>query len=458
LGSLHANAVPRANVAHGRLRVIAAVCSIIASIIALSTAGAGNPLLILPVLSLIAVVCYTLSAERHARETTVAVARIAAHLRPEDGARQALDAALDDLLLLFGARTVVLVARDEWQGQIYRQSAAGTAAEPALSNSELEPDDEAAYLFDAPGGAWYATTRGDAVEARALAADGYRSQAASVALPDRLRASHRFRSVLAVSLGGSGHWTQRILLFDARVGVHELRMLQAIAHHIAPAIYSIELLGRLRSRLGAAERARVARDLHDGVIQALIGLEMRVHVWRGEANGDPATASKLAHIQNALRTEVLELRELIQQMKTVPVDPKHVLEHLAKLVEQFQRDSGIASHFVSEIDELTLSPHVCEEVVRIVQEALVNVRKHSGARHVLVRVSAPDGFWKFDVDDDGRGFEFAGRRSQRELDVERKGPLIIKERVRAIGGSIAVESDPGHGARIEVWLTRRPRG
>ena len=88
----------------------------------------------------------------------------------------------------------------------------------------------------------------------------------------------------------------------------------------------------------------------------------------------------------------------------------------------------------------------------------MNVRKHSGARNVIVRVSATDGEWKFEVDDDGRGFEFAGRRSQAELDLERKGPVVIKERVRSIGGRLAVESDPGQGARVEVRLSRRIHG
>jgi two-component system nitrate/nitrite sensor histidine kinase NarX len=145
-------------------------------------------------------------------------------------------------------------------------------------------------------------------------------------------------------------------------------------------------------------------------------------------------------------------------MKPVAVDPEHVLDHLADLVARFQRDTGINAHFVSETDELALPPGACEQVVRIVQEALANVRKHSGARNVLVRVSAPSGFWKFEVDDDGRGFEFTGRYSHAELDSRRKGPVMIKERVRAIGAQLAVESDPGHGARVEVRLPRRSNG
>jgi signal transduction histidine kinase len=209
--------------------------------------------------------------------------------------------------------------------------------------------------------------------------------------------------------------------------------------------------------IAVAERARVARELHDGVIQSLIGLEMQVDVWRREAGEGPA-ASRLAHIQAVLRKETLDLRDLIHQMKPPSIDASQILDYLADEVARFEQQSGIAAHFVSEIDELSLSPHVCSEIARIVQEALVNVRKHSGAHTVLVRVSAPKGYWKFEIDDDGRGFGFAGRHSHADLEVGRKGPVVIKERVRAIGGRLAVESAPGQGARVEVWLPRETNG
>src|SRR6185295_8099378 len=143
------------------------------------------------------------------------------------------------------------------------------------------------------------------------------------------------------------------------------------------------------------------------------------------------------------RREILDVRDLIQQMKPPSIKSHGILEYLAHLVERFQRQTGILAHFVSEIDELTLSPRVCGELARIVQEALVNVRKHSGARNVLVRVSAPSGYWKFEIDDDGRGFGFAGRFSHADLEIGRKGPVVIKERVRAIGATMALESAPG---------------
>jgi signal transduction histidine kinase len=85
----------------------------------------------------------------------------------------------------------------------------------------------------------------------------------------------------------------------------------------------------------------------------------------------------------------------------------------------------------------------------------VNVRKHSGARHALVRLASSQEKWNLIVEDDGKGFPFSGRLTQQQMDEIGKGPMIIKERVRLIAGEVTVESTPGHGSRLEVTVPRR---
>ena len=97
-----------------------------------------------------------------------------------------------------------------------------------------------------------------------------------------------------------------------------------------------------------------------------------------------------------------------------------------------------------------MPPGVCRELARITQEALVNVRKHSRAKHVLVRLGSARGNTTLVVEDDGQGFSFTGRLSQEEMDAARKGPVVIRERVRFISGELTIESNPGQGARLEV--------
>ena len=69
---------------------------------------------------------------------------------------------------------------------------------------------------------------------------------------------------------------------------------------------------------------------------------------------------------------------------------------------------------------------------------------------MFVRLTAVNGDCRLSIDDDGCGFPFAGRFSQADLDATRKGPLVIKERVRLLGGELTIESDPGRGARLEI--------
>jgi signal transduction histidine kinase len=200
----------------------------------------------------------------------------------------------------------------------------------------------------------------------------------------------------------------------------------------------------------------VARELHDGVIQSLIGLEMQVDVLRRQALAKTSQhAGALTHIQALLRHEIITVRELMEQMKPMDVGPGELLEHLAQAVDKFSRETGIAARFVSELDDVSLSPRTCSEVARIVQEALINVRRHSGAQHVIVALRREDGHWVLSIDDDGKGFGFAGRLNQHELDIGRKGPVVIKERVRAAGGEMEIESFPDQGSRLEIRLPPR---
>ncbi len=148
---------------------------------------------------------------------------------------------------------------------------------------------------------------------------------------------------------------------------------------------------------------------------------MQVDVLRRRASGDSQLAAELERIQELLRHEVLNLRELMQTMRPVDIGPHQLLDFIAELVERFSRDTGVAVRFISELQEVTLPAATCRELARVVQESLVNIRKHSGAQSAVVRFGAQDGLWKLVVNDDGNGFPFAGRFTLRELDDLRKG-------------------------------------
>jgi signal transduction histidine kinase len=177
-------------------------------------------------------------------------------------------------------------------------------------------------------------------------------------------------------------------------------------------------------------------------------------VRRQSATQSAPLTAELGRIQGLLREEVLKLRELMQQMKSLEVDSSNFFRFLEDTVERFQRETGIGARFVSEVDQIHMPQRVCRELVRIVQEGLVNVRKHSGARDALARFSEDNSFWYLIIEDNGRGFPFTGRFSQAELEQMGKGPLVIRERVRLIDGDLTIESNPGRGARLEIRVPK----
>jgi two-component system nitrate/nitrite sensor histidine kinase NarX len=183
---------------------------------------------------------------------------------------------------------------------------------------------------------------------------------------------------------------------------------------------------------------------------------MQVDVLRRQSANNPATVTgELGRIQGLLREEVLNLRELMQQMKSLDVDARKLPAFLNDTVERFQRETGISARFVADLQDFDLPQQVCREIARIVQEGLVNVRKQSQARRVLVRIASVAGKWSVVIEDDGRGFPFSGKLSNQELEVEGKGPVVIRERVRLIEGELTIESNPGQGSRLEITIPRK---
>jgi signal transduction histidine kinase len=249
-------------------------------------------------------------------------------------------------------------------------------------------------------------------------------------------------------------WRGKLLLLAPRLHSEarlELRALKELLQHVMPAVFNVYLSRKLHARATAIERTRVARELHDGSIQSLISLGMQIDIMRKNTPGlTPEIAQDLQRVQGLVRQEVLNLRALMTNLQTVEVGSAELVDFVAHLVEQWKRETGIEATFFSQADELILSPRTCKEIARIVQEALTNVRKHSGARLVSVRMLSSEEGLELIIQDDGRGFGFEGRLDQQELRRARRGPAILGERVRAIGGSLAIDST--QGARLEITI------
>jgi signal transduction histidine kinase len=322
--------------------------------------------------------------------------------------------------------------------------------DPGLSGSEI-------YLGESPALTCYAKGRmghGD-FDAIGLDAEGVLLRDLDTGFLRQFAEAHGFQRLVAVSFSFGAELSGRLFLMDPVLssGVEEeLHFLQDVARQVGPAVYNLYLLRRLRRRAGALERARLSRELHDGAVQSLIGVEMQVDVLRRNYSGAESVGGELDRIQKLLREEVLKLRELMQQMRSADIDARRLPAFLRDAAQRFQRETGIAAGFFMDDGELLLPPPVCRELARIAQEALVNVRKHSGAKQVLVQLLHSTGNWELVIEDDGGGFPFTGRVSQAQLDSAGRAPAIIRERVRLIHGELTIESKPGQGTRVEVLV------
>ena len=363
-----------------------------------------------------------------------------------------------DLARVFGSESVYVIVAQTSSRRLFRWDI-GMSRQPTYELREINASQyDSGMMVEYPDTVYIQRSNSGGVSINAVDDEGRRldrSELNALEMP-----VEGTRSVLAVKLDVGREWSGRFVLVNCQLGFNrerELRFAQNALRQLSPALYSIYLFRRLRQRAGAMERARVARELHDTAIQSLISIEMQVDVLRRKTNGAPQ-AAELERIQQLLREEVLNMRELMLTMRPVEIGPQHFLDFVAQLVERFRSDTGVDARFVSELEEVTLPAAACRELVRVVQEGLVNVRKHSGARSVYIRFGAQNGLWKLVIDDDGRGFGFTGRLTLTELDDLHRGPTVIKERVRAIGGDMVIESSPGHGARLEITVPQKGYG
>jgi signal transduction histidine kinase len=398
---------------------------------------------------------YLADQQKQLRAEKDQAASLLGMVRMDAGLTGNLSQIVGELLKLYGASQALIVSRERGTQKIWVGVLEADDELREVQWMDSGPAGLETYLTETSWSSCYATVR-EKHGTRVF--DVLRLSSARVILTrgdvslQRLYDVHPFNRLIAVSYSFGPELSGRVFLLAPGAVANaeeELHFLEDLARQIGPAIYNVYLLRRLRRKAGALERARLVRELHDGAVQSLIGVEMQVDVLRRSETAGPLQ-TELERIQRLLREEVLKLRELMQQMKSSEVDARRLPGFLRDTVQRFQRETGIVGRFLMDEADISLSQPVCRELARIAQEALVNVRKHSGAKQVRVQLLETNGVWELIVEDDGEGFPFAGRISQHDLDAAGRAPAIIRERVRLIQGELTIESKPGQGARIEV--------
>jgi two-component system nitrate/nitrite sensor histidine kinase NarX len=232
-------------------------------------------------------------------------------------------------------------------------------------------------------------------------------------------------------------------------GEHEL--LVSIGQHLGMAIEkaSVEDDARLVSII--KERTRMAHELHDSLAQTLASLRYKIRLFDDTMNvGDESVIwEELEGLENGIDDAYLELRSLITHFRA-PVDGKGVVRSVERVIERFRRDTKLEVFFYHNWELGDLSRDAEIEVVRIVQESLANIRKHSKAETVRVLMySSEDGECSILIEDDGIGINDDSHQPDEEAG-EHIGLSIMQERAERINGEIHFESEDGEGTLVQL--------
>jgi len=235
----------------------------------------------------------------------------------------------------------------------------------------------------------------------------------------------------------------------------ELVLLHTIGSEIAEAILSTRRRSHAEramyelERAIADERARIARDIHDGIAQTLAFRRMRIDLWLDWLDTDRAQLRhELIENKQVLRDQISELRRAIFALRPVQFDEFGFVGGLHRYIVEFANQHGWDAHVDLHAAPPTLTPPVEAICFRVVQESLTNAAKHAHATRVDVVLDVVDDGLRIVVRDDGVGFDpehVVGPSTH-------LGLRQMRERVAAARGQFTVSSQPGTGTAIHAWI------
>jgi len=234
------------------------------------------------------------------------------------------------------------------------------------------------------------------------------------------------------------------------ISQQDRQLLEALGQHLGVAIENQRLASRDRELAIFEERSLLARELHDSIAQSLAFLNIQVQMledslMRG-AGGE--VGEVLGRIREGVQESYDDVRELLTHFRARVRHEEDIGVALRQMLARFGMQSGLISEFSDIGTGVPLSAEVQQQVLHILQEALSNVRKHSGANRVTFGLQRA-AVYRFTVSDDGRGFDAGTASDEAETHI---GLRIMRERAQRIGAQIDVWSSPGAGTTVTLTL------
>ena len=272
----------------------------------------------------------------------------------------------------------------------------------------------------------------------------------SVGFPPHHPPMHSLLAVPVISQGsvlGNLYLTEKLGAYS--FDEHDEESLQRFATLAALAIENARLHRQVQALAVTEERERIARELHDSLAQVLGYVNTKAQateVLIASGQNDKAM-TQLTQMADAARAAYADVREGILGLRVSPEGQRSFIETLTGYLEQWQGQSGVTVALTTTPANavIRLTPNAEVQLLRIIQEALTNVRKHAGATTAEVTLHVSDGWVEARILDNGAGFapdDLAPRAAPRF------GLSTMHERAESIGGSLEITSNPGDGTQI----------
>jgi signal transduction histidine kinase len=278
---------------------------------------------------------------------------------------------------------------------------------------------------------------------------------------EALRARFNMAAVQSWPLNGELLRGRMFCLDQVKMRLDDLILGEVVAWLAVTRLESHYWQERLRDAAALDERVRLARDLHDSLLQSQTGVALQLVAARRLLDRDPVVGKqRLADVQQQLERDELELRTFVSRLRPAarPVIPAalSLAERLDELRQRVERQWEI--HVRLQLDATDgLPDELLEGTYRLAQESVVNAARHADASIIDVRVTQSNGHLELRIADDGRGFPFQGTYDLAALNGMNEGPLTLKERVADLGGDLTlVSAESGTELLITLPLTRVP--
>lgn len=261
------------------------------------------------------------------------------------------------------------------------------------------------------------------------------------------------RSLAIVPMQSRSGTAGFITLFSLKAGHFKLGdadLLLKIGSQIAMAIEKARLYEKVQAVAIVEERERIAAELHDGLAQVLSYVITKSQATRQLLQKVTAANDHLVELEDVAQGVYTDTREAILGLRTAIGSNGSMVSTLREYAVRFGQMYDMETELIVNDDPIpSLSPQVELQAVRIVQEALSNVRKHARATRATIKVAAGEDEVTITVQDHGKGFDV---NETGKGDWTKFGLRNMKERAESIHGSLLLESKPGHGTEVTLTI------